>query len=225
MKVACVSTWGDERKFFGAFMETAKRHGIEPQNADHDVWPGDDWQTIPWWKKSTAQAKYVREHPEYDIFMLVDSYDVVFAAGWDEILKKYDRFKSPIVWAAECYPWPKVEQAPLYPGTPHRCKYLNAGFWISTREAALGVLADIEKTSALRLQCDQGIAVDLFLLGGHPIVLDTACSLCFCCNIDSQNYLDFSGKRLKTTDTGEEPCLFHGNGNSDLRKIIAHICS
>lgn len=220
MKPVCVSTWGDSRKYFDSFLETAHRNGIEPVNADNAIWPGTTWQDIEWFRKSQAQARFVREHiNDFTHFMFTDSYDVVFAAGWDEIIEKYERYDSPIVFASECWPWPQELQADLYPKTPHRCKYLNAGMWIGTASAAMALLTDIEAVAAKRIQCDQGIAVDAFLSGRHPINLDTSCSLCFCCNIDSLKYLDLNG-RPKTTDTGEEPCMFHGNGGSDLSGII-----
>lgn len=222
MKPVCVSTWGDSRKYFNAFMETAKRNGIEPQNADPNVWPGDSWQNIEWFRKSQAQARFVREHAkEYTHFLFCDSYDVVFAAGWREIMEKYERFNSPIVFASECCPWPIAKQSVFYPETPHRCKYLNAGFWMATTEAAESLLAEIETEASKREQCDQGIAVNAFLSRRHPIKLDTACSLCFCCNLDSLSFLDLSGGRPKTKDTGECPVMFHGNGNSPLSDIIA----
>ncbi len=135
-------------------------------------------------------------------------------------MAKYEKLNSPIVFGSECYPWPKTEQAPLYPETPHRCKYLNAGMWMATREAALPFLADISAIAEKREQCDQGICVDAFLSKRHPIALDTACSLLFCMNINSPDYLDLSGSRPKNLDGGEEPCFFHGNGNSSLQGVI-----
>src|SRR4029077_13238055 len=131
MKPVCASTWhGSGSKYFGAFLDTAKKHGIDPQNFDPEKWPGDNWQNIEWWRKSAGQARFVKEHAsEYSHFLFVDSYDVVFAAGWDEILEKFRRLDSPIVFGAECYCWPDLSQIPLYPQTPNRCKYLNAGMW------------------------------------------------------------------------------------------------
>ncbi len=38
-------------------------------------------------------------------------------------------------------------------------------------------------------------------------------------NMDSPHYLDLTGARPKTTDTGEEPCMFHGNGASRLEEV------
>lgn len=224
MSPVCVSTWSlPGQKFFDAFLATAKRNGIEPQNADQNFWPGTDWSNKEWFRKSEAQARFVRGNMDrYTHFMFTDSYDIVFAAGWDEIMSKYDRLHSPIVFGAESYPWPKTEQAQLYPVSEHRCRYLNAGFWIGEAKAALAFLEDIEKVAAKREQCDQGISVDAFLSKSHPITLDTACSLLFCCNVDSLDYLDLpQGHRPITKDTFEEPCVFHGNGNSPLAGVIA----
>ncbi len=223
MKPVCVSTWSlPGQKFFDAFLITAARNGIDPQNADPNFWAGTSWQDKEWFRKSEAQAKFVRDTMDrYTHFLFCDSYDILFAAGWDEIMMKFERLNSPIVFGAESYPWPKTEQAVLYPPTEHRCKYLNAGFWMGTAQAALAFLEDIEKVAAKREQCDQGIAVDAFLSKRHPIVLDTACSLLFCCNINSLDFLELTpGKRPMTRDTMEQPCLFHGNGNSPLMPIL-----
>lgn len=221
MKACHVSTWGDDRKYLNYFLKSAHRNGLEPQNADPEVWPGDDWRTIEWHRKTRAQYRFVREHRgEFDVYAFTDSYDIICAAGWDEILAKFEALDSPIVFGAESFPWPKQAQASLYPETPHRCRFLNAGMWIGYADAALKFLADISVIAEKREQCDQGICVDAFLQQRHPIKLDTACSLLFCMNVNSPEFLDLSGARPRTTDTGEEPAFFHGNGNSSLQGVI-----
>lgn len=227
MKPVLVSTWGPTpKKYLFAFFDTAKRNGLEPQNFDDTDWPGHDWTTIPWYRKSEGQARFVRENADkYTHFIFTDSYDVVFAAGMDEIMEKFQKLNSPIVFAAECYCWPNLEQAALYPPTPHRCKYLNAGMWIATTEAALPFTEELAAIASKREKDDQQIVVDMFLSKRHPIVLDHTCSLCFCCNMDSLSYLEphHVEMRMMTTDTRERPCLFHGNGASDLRGICSVI--
>lgn len=227
MKPVLASTWGPtHKKYLSAFLDTCKRNGLEPQNFDPTDWPGRDWTEIPWYRKSEGQARFVSENADkYDVFMFTDSYDVVFAAGWDEILAKFAAFNSPIVFGSECYCWPDQTQIPLYPRTPHRCKYLNAGFWMATTEAAEMFTRDLAEIAARREKCDQGIVTDMFLSKKHPIALDNTCSLLFCCNMDSLSYLDLSGPRPKARDTGETPCLFHGNGASPLFDIIRTIAS
>jgi len=225
MKPVLVSTWGPTpKKHLGAFLHTAKLHGLDPQNFDPTDWEGADWTTIPWYKKSEGQARFVREHAnEFTHFLFTDSYDIVFAAGWGEILAKYAAFNSPIVCAAECYPWPKTEQASLYPQTIHRCKYLNAGGWIGETQAALAMLEDVAATAAKREQCDQGILVDLFLSKKHPIELDRKCSIFYCMNMGSDQNLSYNQCRAQACDTSEYPIIFHGNGASPLERIAHHI--
>jgi hypothetical protein len=226
MRPVLVSTWGPTpKKYLGAFFDTAKRNWLEPQNFDATDWPGADWTTIPWYRKSEGQARFVRENADkYDVFLFTDSYDVVFSTGWPEILRKFEQLNSPIVFGAECYCWPDINQAGLYPACPHRCRYLNAGMWMATRDAALSFTQELVAIAAKRQKCDQGIVTDMFLSKSHPIVLDTTCSLLFCCNLNSLDFLHLeAGRRPRTKDTGEEPCMFHGNGASDLRGICAVI--
>ena len=226
MRAVLASTWGPtHKKYLGAFLDTAKRNGLDPQNFDATDWEGGgDWTKIPWYRKSEGQARFVRDtRGQYDVYLFTDSMDVVFAAGWEEILRKFSALDSPIVCAAESYPWPDINQAGLYPATHHRCRYLNAGMWIAVAEAAEMFANDLSGIAARREKCDQQISVDLFLGKKHPIKLDTACSLMFCLNLDSPSYLDMSGARPRTTDTGEEPVMFHANGNSNLIPICQKI--
>lgn len=221
MRHVAVSTWCDTRKFGNQFLETAKRCGIEPQNADPERWPGTDWRDLPWWRKSAAQAKFIREHAdEYDLFMCTDSFDILFSAGWDEIEAKYLAMNSPIVFGTERYCWPKLEQAELYPPCPYPTRFLNAGMWIATTEWALKMATYLSEQAAKKDRCDSAICVDLFLSKTMPIALDNKCSLLFCCNMDSMDHLGFENGRIKALETGEFPCLWHGNGNSDLHRLF-----
>jgi hypothetical protein len=225
-RIAVASTWhGEGSKYWHAFQDTARRQGITVHNFDDSKWPGDDWRTIEWWRKSAGQAKFVDDHAgDFDFFIFVDSHDVIWTAGLEEIFEKYMRLNSPIVFAAECYCWPDQAQAALYPPTPHRCKYLNAGFWMASAKAALPFTQELAQIAAKKEKCDQGIVADMFLSKRHPIALDTGCSICFCCNMDSLSHLNLiPGCRPSAIDTGEFPCRFHGNGASDLRGICAVI--
>lgn len=217
---AHVSTWGKPAKAFDAFIRSATRVGLKPHNADPTIWPGEDWRTIEWFRKTQAQFRFVMEHPEFTHFLFTDAYDIICAAGWDEIMAKFKSINAPIVFGAESYPWPNKEQADRYPLSVHRCRYLNAGLWMGERAAAMEFLAHISAIAAKREQCDQGICVDAFLSGRWPMKLDTACMLLFCMNVGSQEFLDCSGDRPVVKDTNSQPCFFHGNGNSDLSPVI-----
>lgn len=220
-RVAFVSAWFDQRKHLRAFLETAKRNGIQPHNADPEIWgDGQDYRTIPWWRKSAAQARFVREHEkEYDYFAFTDSYDLLWAAGKDEILSKFLAYNSPIVFGSERYPWPKPEQAKDYPPCPYPTRFLNAGFWMATTEYAMKLAEILSHDAQNRKQDDQGFCIDLFLSKKLPIALDNKCSLLYCCNMDSLDHLSLENGRIKAVETGEFPCMFHGNGNADIGRL------
>lgn len=221
MKLAHVSTWGKPAKHFDAFMLSAHRVGLRPQNADPEIWPGDDWQTIEWFRKTRAQYKFVQAHRhEYTHFMFTDAYDIICAGGPKEIEGKFGDINAPIVFGAESYPWPNEGQAQLYPFTGDRCRFLNAGFWIGETEPALAFLEDISKIAEKREQCDQGICVDAFLQKRHQMALDTKCRFLFCMNNGSAEFLECKDGRPFAKDTGEYPAFFHGNGNADLTPVL-----
>lgn len=220
-KPVAVSTWFDNQKYFPQFIESARRNGIELHNADSSTWGGNDWRVIQWWKKSDAQARFVREHAaEHTHFMFTDSYDIIFAAGWDEILTKFESYQSPIVFGTERYCWPKLEQAALYPPCPYPTRFLNAGFWMATTEWALKMATILAEQAAKKDRCDSAICVDLFLSKTMPIVLDNKCSLLYCMNMDSASHLAFENGRIKALETGENPCVLHGNGGSSMDSIV-----
>lgn len=222
MNPVCVSTWGEPQKYFNYFMATAKKNGIEPINADPEVWPGGtDWRLIPWWRKSHAQAEFIRKYGNlYTHYLFCDAYDIVFAAGWEEIIEKFKSYNSPIVFGTERNCWPDLNLASKYPESPYPTRFLNAGFWIAETDAALKFAEVLEQKAQEKTKCDSGICVDLFLSGQHPIELDRDCRLFFCCNMDSLNYVKKENGRVVNTQSGQCPCLFHGNGASDLMHII-----
>lgn len=226
MNPVCVSTWVEGGcKYFDSFIKTCEKHSINPKNADETVWPPS---TVPairdleWFRKSMAQAQFVRDHEkEYSHFMFVDAYDVVFAAGWPEIMEKFQSYNTPILFGAECCCWPPdPELCARYPQTNRRCKYLNAGFWMGETWAIAPLVEELDMLSMKKEKCDQAILRDLFLSGRHPAKLDTECKILMCCNLDSHDFIEMKLGRWTNTETGQSPCLFHGNGASDLSRLI-----
>ncbi|CAN7987400.1 unnamed protein product [Ixodes pacificus] len=60
------------------------------------------------------------------ILMFVDSYDVLFAAGAKEILKKFYKFNTNVLFSAEGFCWPDNSLASSYP-TAKGNRFLNSG--------------------------------------------------------------------------------------------------
>ncbi|XP_060793871.1 multifunctional procollagen lysine hydroxylase and glycosyltransferase LH3 isoform X2 [Neoarius graeffei] len=64
------------------------------------------------------------------VILFVDSYDVILAAGPDELLMKFSRFNHRVVFSAEGFCWPDQRLAPKYPTVHTGKRYLNSGGFI-----------------------------------------------------------------------------------------------
>lgn len=61
------------------------------------------------------------------IVMFTDSYDVIITAGAQEILKKFHKFKTKVLFSAEGFCWPDESLAEKYPKVENGQRYLNSG--------------------------------------------------------------------------------------------------
>ena len=201
MNACLFSTWHEEKKFLKHFLASAQKHGMEPVNADDSKWDGFHQKVI-------AQHRFVKVNAsQFTHFIWADAYDVVFMAGLDEMMRRFNDFDLPIVFAAEANCWPKQAQADHYPTVYWKCRFLNAGFWIAESKAALAML-EAALPLAVPGKCDQGLFVDLFLSGLFPIKLDYAASLCRCLFLNPEQQID-------------SPCCIHGNGKVDLEPYLS----
>ncbi|GCC32716.1 hypothetical protein chiPu_0011180 [Chiloscyllium punctatum] len=64
------------------------------------------------------------------IILFVDSYDVIFASGPDELLKKFHQAKHNVVFAAEGFIWPNHHLEVQYPHVREGKRFLNSGGFI-----------------------------------------------------------------------------------------------
>ncbi|XP_066564976.1 procollagen-lysine,2-oxoglutarate 5-dioxygenase 2 isoform X2 [Amia ocellicauda] len=61
------------------------------------------------------------------VVMSVDSYDVIFAGGPEELLKKFQQANHKVLFAAEGLIWPDKRLADKYPSVRSGKRYLNSG--------------------------------------------------------------------------------------------------
>ncbi|XP_068199821.1 procollagen-lysine,2-oxoglutarate 5-dioxygenase 2 isoform X2 [Antennarius striatus] len=66
-------------------------------------------------------------HQEDLVVLSVDSYDLIFAAGPEEILKKFQQANHKVLFAAEGLVWPDKRLADKYPSIRSGKRYLNSG--------------------------------------------------------------------------------------------------
>ncbi|XP_051895000.1 procollagen-lysine,2-oxoglutarate 5-dioxygenase 1 isoform X2 [Pristis pectinata] len=64
------------------------------------------------------------------VILFVDSYDVIFASGPEELLKKFQQTKHSLVFAAEVFIWPNRHLEVKYPHVHDGKRFLNSGGFI-----------------------------------------------------------------------------------------------
>ncbi|XP_037533039.1 multifunctional procollagen lysine hydroxylase and glycosyltransferase LH3 [Nematolebias whitei] len=142
------SVWADRRKLnpenlliitaateetdgFNRFMRTAREFNYTVKVLGlGEEWKGGDvartvggGQKVRWLKKELLKHSEKKEM----IIMFVDSYDVIFASGPDELLSKFSRLGHRVVFSAEGFCWPDQRLASKYPEVHSGKRYLNSG--------------------------------------------------------------------------------------------------
>uniref|UniRef100_UPI00398EBAFC procollagen-lysine,2-oxoglutarate 5-dioxygenase 1 isoform X1 n=1 Tax=Pristiophorus japonicus TaxID=55135 RepID=UPI00398EBAFC len=64
------------------------------------------------------------------VILFVDSYDVIFASGPEELLKKFHQANHKVVFAAEVFVWPNRHLEVKYPHVRDGKRFLNSGGFI-----------------------------------------------------------------------------------------------
>ncbi|KAM4714261.1 multifunctional procollagen lysine hydroxylase and glycosyltransferase LH3 [Anableps anableps] len=98
-----------------------------------EEWKGGDvartvggGQKVRWLKKELLKHSEDQEL----VVLFVDSYDVIFAAGPDELLSKFSSLGHRVVFSAEGFCWPDQRLASKYPEVHSGKRYLNSGGFV-----------------------------------------------------------------------------------------------
>ncbi|XP_056299129.1 multifunctional procollagen lysine hydroxylase and glycosyltransferase LH3 [Pseudoliparis swirei] len=121
----------EETDGFNRFMRTAKEFSYNVKVLGlGEQWKGGDvartvggGQKVRWLK-----AELLKHSDNKDmVVMFVDSYDVIFASGPEELLSKFSGLGHRVVFSAEGFCWPDQRLASRYPEVHSGKRYLNSG--------------------------------------------------------------------------------------------------
>lgn len=171
-----------------------------------------------------------------DTLIVTDSYDVVFTASPEEVVKRYRdcRHAGTILFNAEKGLFPRGELESRFLSLAHDgendfsrvydWKYLNSGFYIGQPAQILTLLEamwlddihdDYRKPDGSWVHPnDQGWYQTLFCAQPVPMTLDYRAEVVQCCSACTLEEFDLTGKRIKNVVTGTEPLVWHFNGGS-----------
>jgi hypothetical protein len=161
-----------------------------------------------------------------EIIVFVDAWDVVFASSVESVVNRFKDFNTEIIFGAEknCFPSCfKREYDRL--GSSSSYKYLNSGVIIGYTGAMMITLEAMDapnlpvdyydgRTGRNYHFNDQANYMDMFLRKPVNMKLDYGCAIAQNMQDVEEGDLDFSGDRIRNTETNTYPMIIHFNGGS-----------
>ena len=153
------------------------------------------------------------------IILFTDSYDVIINGSSEEIVSRFRKMKSPIVFSAEKTCWPDESLKGQYPESPTDYRYLNSGGFIGYGDHISKL---INKVSVNNEYDDQLYYTERFfedLKGNQGTILDYNQFLFQTMN-ESLEDIIVEGGNLKNIVTNESPLIIHANGGSVVKNTL-----
>lgn len=157
----------------------------------------------------------------HKVILFADSYDVIFTAGKNTILEKFDSLGARVVFGAEDFCWPNKKLATQYPKVSFGYKYLNSGGFIGYAQEVYKIVTshDITDGDDDQLYYTQ-IFLEKALRDKYKIKLDTQANIFQ--NLNGQLAdvsMKFEEEDVKIVNTVYQstPVVIHGNGPSKVQ--------
>ncbi|XP_066578346.1 multifunctional procollagen lysine hydroxylase and glycosyltransferase LH3 [Amia ocellicauda] len=133
-KLLILTAATQETDGFRRFMRTARQfnYTVKVLGLGEEWRGGDVARTVGGGQKVRWLKKEMQKHAEKSdmVVMFVDSYDVIFASGPQELLWKFSRMNHKVIFSAEGFCWPDQKLASKYPPVYTGKRYLNSGGFI-----------------------------------------------------------------------------------------------
>jgi hypothetical protein len=153
-----------------------------------------------------------------DLVLITDCRDVLFTAGFEEIVAKFDSFGKDLVISTEqgCWP-PEPEIVDFFYGrSVYGYNYVNGGQYIGTWEYVLHCLdhlLTVYRGKHPGADNSQGWWMWAKMREELDFALDSECRIFQTMSGGASEHVAISNGRVKNFVTGEMPCSVHFNGN------------
>lgn len=218
--VATEATEGYER-----FLRSARFFNYTVQTLGlGQAWRGGDvahtvggGQKVRWLRAHLAPLR-----DRHDLVVLfVDSYDVVLAAGPQELLAKFARGGARALFSAEAFCWPQWGLAPAYPPAGTGKRYLNSGGFVGFAPTVWRLVErwryrddDDDQLFYSRLYLDPALRAELGLALDHRSQIFQNLN-----GAIDEVVLKFEPGRVRARNVAYDtlPVVIHGNGPTKLQ--------
>ena len=191
--------------------------------------------------KISSMKTVLKNLPDDAIVCFVDAYDVLLYAGEEEILRKFHRYDTDILFGAEvnCYPVQNREAYQKLAGsmgpTTTNYRYLNSGGYLGRVKALREMISwrsEEEIESISKLGGDQNYFTQYYLEHAREFTVDGNGRIRWkirldmhqsifqnMCKVDIPEFSMVNG-RLYNTVLSELPCFVHLNGYKDFHDCL-----
>nr|XP_008165440.1 procollagen-lysine,2-oxoglutarate 5-dioxygenase 1 [Chrysemys picta bellii] len=213
-----------ETEGFKRFKRSAQFFNYKVQVLGLDEeWRGEDKAAAGGGQKVRLLKSALKEYADKEdlIILVTESYDVLFASGPAELLKKFKQAKSKVVFSAETFIYPDRRLEAKYPPVQDGKRFLGSGGFIGY---APNLNKLVEDWKGLDNDSDQLFYTNIFLDPGKReninITLDQRCRIFQNLNgaLD-EVVLKFENARVRARNVEYDtlPVLIHGNGPTKLQ--------
>ncbi|XP_077171916.1 multifunctional procollagen lysine hydroxylase and glycosyltransferase LH3 [Paroedura picta] len=224
-KLLVLTAATEETEGYQRFLRTVKyfNYTVKTLGLGEDWKGGDVARTVGGGQKVRWLKAEMQKHATEEdlIVMFVDSYDVILAGSPVELLRKFQKFKSNLVFSAESFCWPEWSLAEKYPPVDVGNRFLNSGGFIGYapvihRIVQLWKYKDDDDDQLFYTR----IYLDPALREKHGITLDHKSKIFQNLNgaID-EVVLKFEPTRVRARNVAYDtlPVVIHGNGPTKLQ--------
>ncbi|XP_028587057.2 procollagen-lysine,2-oxoglutarate 5-dioxygenase 2 isoform X2 [Podarcis muralis] len=209
---------------FHRFMQSAKHfnYTIKVLGKGEEWKGGDILNSIGGGQKVRLLKSALESYADQEdlVVMYVDCYDVIFAGGPKELLKKFQQANHKVVFAADGLIWPDKRLADKYPVVRSGKRYLNAGGFIGYSPAVNSI---VQQWNLQDNDDDQlfytKVYIDQLKRERINITLDHKCNIFQTLNgaVD-EVLLKFEDGRARARNSLYDtlPVTLHGNGPTKL---------
>ncbi|KAM9350754.1 procollagen-lysine,2-oxoglutarate 5-dioxygenase 1 [Symphorus nematophorus] len=223
-KLLLVTVATKETDGFRRFLRSAKRFNYTVKVLGRgEKWRGGDYMSAPGGGQKVRLLKAaLKEMKDEDkIILFIDSYDVIFASGPKELLRKFQQARHKVVFSSESLIWPDRHLEDKHPHVREGNRFLGSGGFIGYLPNIKEMVADwTGKDSDSDQLFFTKIYIDAAQRKSINITLDSKCRLFQ--NLHGaldEVVLKFEEGRVRARNLLYDtlPVIIHGNGPTKLQ--------
>ncbi|KAL7399025.1 hypothetical protein ABVT39_018749 [Epinephelus coioides] len=223
-KLLVVTVATKETDGFKRFLRSAKHFNYTVKVLGQgQKWNGGDYMSAPGGGQKVQLLKVALEKmkTEDKIILFIDSYDVVFASGPKELLKKFQQARHKVVFSSESLIWPDRHLEDKHPHIIEGNRFLGSGGFIGYLPNIKEMIADwTGKDSDSDQLFFTKMYIDAVKRKSINITLDSKCRLFQ--NLHGaldEVVLKFEDGRVRARNVLHDtlPVIIHGNGPTKLQ--------